>query len=81
MVGNVPPWLFLRRSLLLNAARTGWDGRVSRLGVSVDDGTGLGLSDGPGAAPPYWVLTVVVGLNVTVLCGRTGARDVVEALA
>jgi hypothetical protein len=39
-----------------------------------------GRSDGPGAGTPAGVLTVVKGLNVTVLCGRGGIRDVVAGL-
>jgi hypothetical protein len=39
-----------------------------------------GRSDGPGAETPAGVLTVVKGLNVTVLCGRGGFGDVVEGL-
>jgi hypothetical protein len=39
-----------------------------------------GRSDGPGAGTPAGVLTVVKGLNVTVLGGRGGTRDVVAGL-
>ena len=45
------------------------------------DALEVGRSDGPGAATPVGVLTVVRGLKVTVLVGRTGGRDVEGGMA
>ena len=70
------PWLFRRRSLLFNVE--------SVLGALVEAKPEVALctgrSDGPGADTPAGVLTVVNGLNVTVLWGRGGSRDVVVGL-
>lgn len=74
-VGGVKgaPWLFLLRSLLFSVESVLGAFVVAELEVAFC----TGRSDGPGAATPAGVLTVVKGLNVTVLCGRGGTCDVV----
>jgi len=69
------PWLFLLRSLLFSVESVLGAFVVAELEVAFC----TGRSDGPGAETPAGVLTVVKGLNVTVLCGR-GTRDVVAGL-
>jgi hypothetical protein len=70
------PWLFLLRSLLFSVESVLGAFVVAELEVAFC----TGRSDGPGAETPAGVLTVVNGLNVTVLCGRGGIRDAVAGL-
>jgi hypothetical protein len=64
-VGGVKgaPWLFLLRSLLFSVESVLGAFVVAEVEVAFS----TGRSDGPGAATPVGVLTVVKGLNVTVL--------------
>ena len=73
MLGRGAPWLLRRRSFELSADSVlGWVCTATKLFVVFE----VGRKDGPGAATPVGVLTVVRGLKVTVLEGRTEGRDV-----